>query len=270
MGQVIVDNIDLLEPNLRIPGKKPVGQVKINPGVGIQKEGCILFASGVLSNTGFRDLTGKTGVSVSSNYVSPPYQHWFPHPLGVENYYGGDYTLANRIDLHDISFSDSDMAGGNVVAFGATFTLADKPLSGSLYYYQLVGDNNNSVDGKVNGSYNGLYFAGDTTLQIKGCATNTSITVPNMRDSKSHSAIGLVWNDGTNVNVQLILDGVVYTTVSTVKALFSYPLISAFAAASWANRVLDGVIHMVWMAKNPALQDCIEETKDPYQFLIPQ
>jgi len=27
MGQVIVDNIDLLEPNLRIPGKKPVGNV---------------------------------------------------------------------------------------------------------------------------------------------------------------------------------------------------------------------------------------------------
>jgi len=30
MGQVIVDNIDLLEPNLRIPGKKPVGQVKVD------------------------------------------------------------------------------------------------------------------------------------------------------------------------------------------------------------------------------------------------
>jgi len=30
MGQVIVDNIDLLEPNLRIPGKLPIGHVKIN------------------------------------------------------------------------------------------------------------------------------------------------------------------------------------------------------------------------------------------------
>ncbi len=32
MGQVIVDNIDLLEPNLRIPGKKPVGNVTAKDG----------------------------------------------------------------------------------------------------------------------------------------------------------------------------------------------------------------------------------------------
>ncbi len=34
MGQVIVDNIDLLEPNLRIPGKRPVGQVKSEKVIG--------------------------------------------------------------------------------------------------------------------------------------------------------------------------------------------------------------------------------------------
>ncbi len=133
MGQVIVDNIDLLEPNLRIPGKKPVGQVKIDWSHPLARG----LRAAILYYPDIRDLvTGQVLTKVGSptkstnNYTFDGTADGASLQIDLSN--TRDITVAIGMDISAYNNTD-DLAAEFTPNFGASNGILIDPNSGAPY-----------------------------------------------------------------------------------------------------------------------------------------
>ena len=128
---MIVDEVMLREPNLLIPGKKPVGPVKIDWDHPIA-QGLVVFSlfnerkrSGSLLN--LADETNPGVISGTAAAVNPYQESLFGvrlkfHPSGLtgidELFYEKDNVIANTDDLTMISKGIVDSISGDQASFG--------------------------------------------------------------------------------------------------------------------------------------------------------
>lgn len=277
------NRIWIRSPELLVPMRKPRGILRYNPESRIPKDILLPLDSWQqVGNTETTPMVRNIGRRkdiqpyISMNHAGP-YEHWFPDDGGIKNEYGSTYINAEAI---------WENTGGEVFRVypqetyiaGAVWTCHRDDISGSSIDYFLIGSNlTTPTAGHANLSYAGIKPTGTNGINVIGNARPVvfsslpSLIVP----GKTYSVVAKCWFGAASyTHAKLWINGVYYgeqTSASTSGGDYTQPKLTAVTSgSSHHNRVLDGIVHMVWAMAGDIPDDvCRQESFDPFQTVLP-
>ncbi len=251
MGQVIVDNIDLLEPNLRIPGKKPVGQVKIDwednsaPKLFCWLAGTSAYRFLSLTDMKFLNIGGSgrnIGIDQHNQYFSY-LTRGEPNGMDVSNVVStsGSYTFEGIAD-YPASYSTISGSATNAIYMfdiGTDRFVIGHNGSATLQFYD--GAWTDTGYSPFGNGYQHIIFvfdgaAGSATLYVNGVQKYTGLTYTARNFSST--------------------DAKIYRRYATTTAVYNAKNLPLYFYSITDRAINAG--------------EALKRTHHPYQFLIPQ
>ena len=264
MSQLIVDEIMLREPNLLVPGKKPVGSLKIDWnnkntahlvnlwGLGTNLGSCLKDRVGVAPG-----INGGLEIQRGSLYQPGSNQYATVGNVSTFGFHKNDrrWTAVIQLRFDDYNTDDFGVIVGSTISSaskGFCIWYENRTSQGSphrLMQYMAPGTTGNSVSIAHNG------FVSDSNLH----------TYVFRSDGAVAGDTGSLWIDGALVST---VDGTIETPSTTTTDMAYAARIGM--AEQYPTLIMPMEIPLIAFF-NEALSDggCQSLSLDPYQFLIP-
>ena len=254
---LIVDEVMLREPNLLVPGKKPVGPVKIDWSIPLtdQLNRLHVFTNGVVY-----DISAYRSPNIDSHTTIVG-----PGGLGV-NYNGSQYSSYNLPLIGGFPGGGSfgDITGLSTIAVLMSSTSTG---NGQWIYSASESTDNDPIYGvQQNISVAGVYSRGNLAADVHFSLTGTST----INDGKPHMIVcrGSRLSGGTSY---LYVDGIQEdsTAVSTGQVDYDREAIGALVRATVGSYYTGNVYMCAAWDRQLSDNEVKSFSADPYQFLIP-